>query len=148
MGASRGLVDEIVSFISIIATTFSIALVVMAIKSLLEGNIIDFLIATIMTLIVAIILKVIKVVVLPAQLLAKLPVIHGVDKILGLILGILEAIAIMWALFSFIAAFGMGVWGDQIMLTVNGNGFLKYLYNHNYLVVLSQILSQKTAESI
>ncbi|MFP3153467.1 CvpA family protein [Lachnospiraceae bacterium ZAX-1] len=76
------------------------------------------------------------------NIVAKLPVINGLNRTLGLLAGILEGTIIVWLLFFVVAMSCTSVIGQQMIAYINENAFLRFLYAHNgVLSVIDYIFS-------
>lgn len=70
------------------------------------------------------------------DLLRKLPVIHEMDNLLGLTLGVMEGILFIWILCLVLMAFAGTSEGREIYAIVKNNDFLQFFYEHNLLETL------------
>lgn len=66
--------------------------------------------------------------------IANLPVIRGVNKITGLIVGLGEGMLVIWIMFLAITAFSKGEGGKMLYTMIDSSEFLKILYNNNYIL--------------
>ena len=66
--------------------------------------------------------------------IADLPVIGGLNRLGGLILGMINGIAGIWVLFIIITIFCTTEWGIEAFRQINENQILTFIYNHNYLL--------------
>lgn len=74
------------------------------------------------------------------DLIARLPGINTINHMGGLIVGLLEGLAIVWVLF-FAAALCQGSqWGSQMMDAIQNNDFLRFLYENN---LIEQLVMKK-----
>lgn len=71
-----------------------------------------------------------------ADLVAKLPVIKGLNKILGIGAGAVQALSITWVFFLIVVMFMGSSFGDSMMKCVEQSSFLTYLFNENVLLEL------------
>ncbi|MED9903110.1 MAG: CvpA family protein [Lachnospiraceae bacterium] len=142
-GIHRGMVKEIISFVSLIVLCLAVALLGMALSKYFEKDIASMIVALILLLVLCIVHRLLSLVFFSAKMIAKLPVIHSLDKILGAAIGVLETILLVWTMYSLIITFGMGMVGTQIMHYASENQILRFLYNHNYLQHLVELLAQK-----
>lgn len=133
VGYKRGMVKEVVSFISLIVLCMAAAFIGGALLSYLEKDTVSMVFAIILLLLLGIAHRVINSLLLPAKVLANLPVVKTVDKILGIVIGIAETILIIWTLYTLILTVEMGTVGEQIMVYVQENRLLTLLYQYNYL---------------
>lgn len=70
------------------------------------------------------------------NLVARLPVINGVNRLLGGIVGLAEGLLIIWALLFLAALACTTSWGQQAMASIQKNAFLAFLYQHNGIIYL------------
>ena len=68
------------------------------------------------------------------DLVSKIPVIKGVNKILGLLMGFIEGIFTMWIIFLALTMFINTAMGAKAFEMINDSRILTFLYNHNYLL--------------
>ena len=73
-----------------------------------------------------------SVVFIVVDLLSKLPVISGVNKLTGTVIGILNAFIISMVLLSLISVLGI----NFAVLSIHDSVIVKYLYNNNILLNL------------
>ena len=142
-GIERGMVKEIISFISLVVLCLVVALIGTAVSKYLDKDIVSVIVAFVLLLIVCIVHRLLGIVFFSAKLIAKLPVIKKLDKILGAVFGVLETLVLLWTLFSMIMAFGMGMFGQQILQYVEDSKILSFIFKYNYLQVLVDMLAQK-----
>lgn len=141
----RGMVKEIVSFVTLLVLSIAIALIGTAVLSYLDQNIVGLIVALILLIVLCVANQLIGIVFFPAKLLAKLPVVSFADKLCGVIIGVLETILIIWTLYTLLVTFSMGAIGQQILVWVEENAILHFLYKYNYLAKWIGMLSDKLA---
>ena len=90
----------------------------------------------------------IKIAVFPAKIISKLPVIHSLDKVLGIVFGILETALILWTVYAFAGMMDLGVVGQYILKSTAEVQPLIWLYEHNYLIASLKLLGAKLSEQI
>lgn len=71
---------------------------------------------------------------LPSGLI-HLPVIHGINKILGLLMGFLEAALLVWIFFAVLAHTQESGFTVMVMPKIEESVFLSYLYHHNLILL-------------
>lgn len=69
------------------------------------------------------------------KLISHIPVIKGLNKMLGALLGFVEAIIISWLFFFIVIVFMGNSLGTKLMYMVNESEILKALFNSNILLV-------------
>ena len=73
------------------------------------------------------------VVVKSSDIIAKIPVIKGFNKILGALTGAAQALIIVWIFFFVVIMFMGNEAGSRLLKDVQASAFLRYLFNNNYL---------------
>lgn len=132
-GYKKGMVKEIISFVSLIVMIVIVLLLGICLKSYVEKETIGIILSLLLLGILGIAHHLLRVVFFSAKMISKLPVIHWIDKLLGIVLGALETILVLWTLFTFIIFQGLGIIGQQILVYTQENAVLLFLYQHNYL---------------
>lgn len=77
--------------------------------------------------------------VMTLDVIANLPIIHGVNQMLGLVLGAGQALVIVWIAFLVITVFASTAIGKQLMEMIEKNVLLNQLYNGNVFLKLLQM---------
>lgn len=77
--------------------------------------------------------------VMTLDVIANLPIIHGVNQMLGLVLGAGQALVIVWIAFLAITVFSSTAIGKQLMEMIEKNVLLNQLYNGNVFLKLLQM---------
>lgn len=67
------------------------------------------------------------------DLVAKLPILSGINKLAGAILGGVEGLIFLWILCLFVTAFAGTDGGREILSMIENSPWLSFLYNHNLL---------------
>ena len=142
-GYKRGMVKEIISFVSLIVLCIVAALIVNGMQSYMEKQFVGVVIAVLLLCVVGIVHHLLGVVFFSAKLISKLPVIHWADKLLGIVAGVLETVLILWTVYLFIMKSGLGMLGQQILVYTQENPILSWLYRYNFLAMwVEEILSK------
>ena len=77
--------------------------------------------------------------VMTLDVIANLPIIHGINQMLGLVLGAGQALVIVWIAFLVITVFASTAIGKQLMEMIEKNVLLNQLYNGNVFLKLLQM---------
>lgn len=68
------------------------------------------------------------------KLLTEIPILHGIDKAGGVLLGMIQALVIIWTFFVLISLIGNTPLGMYAFAQINSNPALDFLYEHNLLM--------------
>lgn len=134
-GYKRGMVKEIISFVSLVILCVAAALAMNAVKSYMDREFIALAAAVILLCIVGILHHLLRVVFFSAKIISGLPVISLFNKILGMITGVLETVFFVWTVYWFIMQTGLGMIGQQILAYTQESKVLSWLYRYNYLAM-------------
>ncbi len=139
-GYNKGMVKEIISFVSLIFLCIVVALVGNGLNSYYDGKILNVVVMVLLLAVLGIVHHLINAVLIPAKLLAKLPIVKSLDKILGAVVGIAETILILWTIYTFAMMMDLGAIGDFVLQSTADSRILTWLYEHNQLAGWLQIL--------
>lgn len=132
-GSRNGLVDEVSALADIVIVSLAVVAGIVAAESALGKNLIGFLVSGIILLIILIARKLLRLVFCSLGLIAKLPVLSGLNRLLGTLAGVIEATVIIWVGFAMISCLRIPVNGEPLVTLITGNKFLDFLYRHNML---------------
>jgi uncharacterized membrane protein required for colicin V production len=132
-GYKKGMVKEIISFVSLLIMCVVVVLIGAGLHSYMEKKVLGIVIAIVLLTLVGIAHHLLKVVFFSAKVIAKLPIIHTGDKLLGMVVGVLEIIVILWTIYTFITYFGMGTIGNVILEYTEQSKVLKVIEDYNML---------------
>jgi len=132
-GLKKGIVKEVVSLVSLLILCLVVALIGGGVHSYMNGKIISVIVIVILLALVGIVHHLINVVLFPAKLLAKLPIISSVDKWLGAVFGALEIVLLLWTLYTFVMMMDLGAIEEVIINYTKQSKILTWFYQYNYL---------------
>jgi len=134
VGAKRGMVKELFDFVNLIFVSLVLTLVFMIYRGYVATGSFASLIPMIIAIVVlSIVYAIIKLVFSPAKLVAKLPLVKSVDKILGVVIGALEVVLIYWILGCVLKYTDIAPLEQFVVPMINGNSLLANLYQNNLL---------------
>ena len=142
-GYKKGMVREIISLISLIVMCVVAALIGNGLNSYFDGEIANVIIAVLLLCLVGIVHHLLGVMFFSAKVISRLPVVSWIDKLLGMLFGIVETILILWTIYAFIMMLDMGMIGQQILVYTRENQILTWLYENNYLAVWLERLNSE-----
>ena len=144
-GYKKGMVKEIISFVSLVIMCLVVLLLGSGLHSYMEKEILGVVIAVLLLVILGIAHHALKLVFFSAKLISKLPIVHSADKILGMLVGALEVVLVLWTIYTFIMYFEMGMIGNLIIEYSRDSKILTWLYEHNMLAgVVEKAISNIT----
>lgn len=134
-GYKRGMVKEIISFVSLILLCIIVVLIGSGLQSYMQKEVLGVVAAVLLLALLGIAHHLMNIFFFSAKMITKLPVISWLDKILGIVAGIAETVLILWTIYALIMTFGLGMLGQQILAYTEENTVLIWLYQNNYLAV-------------
>ena len=142
-GYTRGMVKEVIMLFSLIITCITVALITNGMKSYQSGQVFNSVLMVLMLTVLGIVQFALKPIFFSAKLVVKLPIVNWLDKLLGILVGILETTLLLWTLYFFVMIMDMGAISEQILDWTRDNLALRWFFENNYLAVFLQAISQK-----
>ena len=142
-GYKRGMVKEVIMLVTLIITCIMVALIANGLKSYNQGHIFNAVLMILLLILLAVVQLVLKPIFFSAKIVVKLPIVSWVDKMLGMIVGFLETILLLWTLDFFVMIMEMGGISEQILEWTRGNIVLRWFFEHNYLAKFLEVISPK-----
>lgn len=142
-GYKKGMVREIISFVSLIISCVVMVLVGYALNSYFDGNVVNIVAVVILLCIIGIVRHLLDVIFVSAKVISKLPIVHWLDQLLGVVVGILETVLILWTIYTFIMLMDLGMIGQQIVEYTAESQILTWFFEHNYLAYLIEQMSSQ-----
>ena len=132
-GSRNGLIDEVGALADFVIISSAVVAGIVVIESILGKNLIGFLVSGIILLVILLARKLLRIIFCSLGLIAKLPLLNGLNKFLGLLAGIIEATVVIWVGFAVISCLNIPVNGQPLVTLITANRFLDFLYRHNML---------------
>ena len=132
-GCKKGMVKEIISMVSLIVLCAVLMLVAFGVHSYFDGAFWGVAAAVFLLVLLVLLHHLINLAIAPLKILSKLPIINIVDKLLGVIFGLVEVWFLLWTLYALLEMFEMGKIGEWILTNTEGSAFLTWMYENNYL---------------
>ena len=138
-----GFVKELCEFISAIIASIAIIRLAYAIYEVFDKEKIQFAVVVILIVLLGIVYKLLSLCFTSLKLIAKLPVVKVLDKILGVVMALLEIVVLIWAVYSLIIIVKGGALGRWIIECAKQNPIMRFLYERNYLFILIRNIGDK-----
>lgn len=144
-GYKKGMVKEIISFLSLLIMCVVVVLIGAGLHSYMEKKVLGIIITVVLLSLVGIAHHLLKVVFFSAKVISKLPIIHTGDKLLGMVVGALEVILLLWTLYTFIMYFELGMIGNLIIEYTEQSKLLTLVYQYNLLApIVANVVTELT----
>lgn len=142
-GYKKGMVQEIISFLSLIFLCLTAALILNGVGEYFEENYLNMAVAILMLAIVGIAQYLVETVLIPAKLVSKLPLVKSLDKLMGMAIGAAEIILMLWMVYGVVFIYDTGIFGAYIMQATSESPILIWLYEHNQLWGWAQYVGEQ-----
>ena len=142
-GYKKGMVRSLISLISLLITCVILFLLGNALSSYFDGRFFNVIITLLLLAAIGLVHHLLNVVFFSAKVISKLPIVHSLDKLLGIVVGILETVLIVWTIYAFNIFRDLGTLGQVIVDYTRDSKILTCLYENNYLAYLIEQLGQK-----
>lgn len=133
-GYKKGMTKEISGLISWVVTLFVMSLVIMLYTSFRANEGKNMVLTIVILLLVALVNGIIRLFLKPIKLVAKLPVLKFLDRVLGVVIGIAEGFLIVWLMYVLNESGLFGQFGEMITADTIRSQILSFIYEYNYLV--------------
>lgn len=108
-GFRKGMVQEIISLIAMVVAGVCIFLIMGAVGNYLNHEIGKMVQVIVVLFVVCIVYRLVHVLFTSLELISKLPIIKGLDKLLGALIGCVEAVLIVAALVYLFKNWGLSI---------------------------------------
>lgn len=142
-GYKKGMVKEIISLVTLTVIGIMVVLISRGLHSYMEKEIVGVIIAVVLLALLGIVHHILGVVLFSAKMIAKLPVVHWANKVLGAVFGALEVILILQIVYVFIMYFGLGMIGQQILEYTKESVVLAKVYQYNIVAKFVENLMEQ-----
>ena len=79
---------------------------------------------------------VIRIIIGVLDVFSKLPIINGINKWAGAVIGLVQGLLFIWIASLILTAFSDKEWAQEVFRQINDNGFLSFIYNNNMVIWL------------
>ena len=139
-GYKKGMVKEVISLVTLTVIGIMVVLISKGLHSYMEKEIVGVIIAVVLLALLGIVHHILGVVLFSAKMIAKLPVVHWANKVLGAVFGALEVILLLQIVYVFIMYFGLGMIGQQILEYTKESVVLEKVFQYNIVAKLVENL--------
>lgn len=133
-GYKKGMVKELISFVSLIVMCVMVVLIGAGVRSYMQNQMLGVVVAVLLLAVLGIAHHLLGIVFFSAKMISKLPIVSFINKLLGIAFGALETVVLLWTIYSLIIMFNMGAIGQLILQWTSESKLLSYVYANNMLV--------------
>lgn len=135
-GYKKGMVKEIISLVSMVVLCMVAGLIAYGAQNYMTGKFMGVVIAVVLLSLIGIAHHLLGIAFFSAKVVARLPVIHSVNKLLGAVFGLFEVVLILWTIYAFIMMGNpgsMSIVADIISEYTRESQILTWIYRHNLI---------------
>jgi len=142
-GYKKGMVKEIISFVSLTFTCVVVVIVGAGLHFVKSSQIAGVFVTILLLAVLGIVHHFLRLIFFSANLISKLPVISFGNKILGMMVGALEVILLLWTVYTFAMYYDLGAIGDIIIEGSKDSIILSKVYSFNLLApIVENVLAK------
>lgn len=135
-GFKRGLIESVMRLLTSLLGIVVLVVLAKGVGNFLQGSYVNVLMALILLVILNVFHKIGKLILDSCKLVSKLPVVHSLDKIAGIVIGLAEVVVFIWVVFIFVGVMNpLGI-QNWMIEQVNGSTLLTILYKTNGLIMI------------
>lgn len=130
-GFKLGLVDEIGRLLALVISLFVISLGILLYTSIQNSDTKNIVLSIVMIIVTGLVARLVKLIIKSLSAIAHLPIISALNSLLGIAIGVSEAVVALWIVYVVIASFDTGTFGHQIMEWTSQSEILQKMYDMN-----------------
>lgn len=127
----RGLVQEICSLVAMIAGCIVIIALAFAVRRYISQDKVVFVVTLFLIAIFGLVYKLLSGFLEAIKLVAKLPGIKVADKILGAVIGVAEAVLVVWMVYSVTDIMNVSIISEYLDICADVNPIMEFLRENN-----------------
>lgn len=133
-GYKKGMAKELSGLVALFAAFVVLALGLMLVSSFKQGEMKNTLYSVILLVLFGLVYGIVKFFLRSAKAISSLPIIKFFDSVLGIGVGLVKAVLVIWIVFMLCANGYLGEVSDYVLQDISGNTYLKLLYEFNFFV--------------
>ena len=135
-GYKKGMVKEIISFVTLVLMCIVAVLLGCGLYSYMNKEIVGVVVVVLLLVILGIAHHALRLIFFSAKLIVKLPVVSSANKLLGMGVGALEVLILLWTVYSLNMYFNLGMVGELLIEYSKDSKILTYVYEYNVLAAV------------
>lgn len=136
IGYQKGMVREVADCIALIVTLFVIAILLMIYINVRSGEVVGTIGTVILLVTIGMVYGIIRLFINSAKMISKLPFVNVIDSVLGVIVGAMGGVLIVWIMAIMSRVGFLGEIGDMMNHDIMESVFLQSICEYNYLMYL------------
>jgi len=133
-GYNQGMMKELTGLAALIAGLGVLALGIMLFSSFLDGEMTNTIYSVILLVLFVAAYGIVKFILRSAKAVSSLPILSFFDSVLGIAVGLCQAVVIIWIVFLLCAHNYLGPVTSYIQRDISDSTILKLLYEYNFFI--------------
>ncbi|MBQ0042659.1 MAG: CvpA family protein [Lachnospiraceae bacterium] len=133
IGRMKGVGRTIIMLLSIVLATITVALLVKLVESFLQDKTSEGIQTLVFLVLIAFLFWIFYFIGKALRILHQIPIVHGLDCFLGMILGLCFGILIILLLFVAIQRYQIEGFSEYWIAQIEENPLLNFIYHHNFV---------------
>lgn len=133
-GYNQGMMKELTGLAALIAGLGVLALGIMIFSSFLDGEMTNTIYSVILLVLFGAAYGIVKFILRSAKAVSSLPILSFFDSVLGIVVGLCQAVVIIWIVFLLCAHNYLGPVTSYIQRDISDSTILKLLYEYNFFI--------------
>lgn len=133
-GYNQGMMKELTGLAALIAGLGVLALGIMIFSSFLDGEMTNTIYSVILLVLFGAAYGIVKFILRSAKAVSSLPILSFFDSMLGIAVGLCQAVVIIWIVFLLCAHNYLGPVTSYIQRDISDSTILKLLYEYNFFI--------------
>lgn len=132
-GMKKGFVEEIGGLLLLVISLFVLSLGILLYTSVKANDTKNIVLSVAVLLVTGLVTRLLRMVIKSLSAIAHLPVINVLNGLLGIAIGVAEAVVALWILYVIVENFDLGAFGMQIVDWTEQSEVLRKLYDMNQI---------------
>ena len=133
-GYNQGMMKELTGLAALIAGLGVLALGIMIFSSFLDGEMTNTIYSVILLVLFGAAYGIVKLILRSAKAVSSLPILSFFDSVLGIVVGLCQAVVIIWIVFLLCAHNYLGPVTSYIQRDISDSTILQLLYEYNFFI--------------
>ena len=133
-GYQRGMARQLTSFVALMVSLCVVALCIMLFSSYDRGETTNVIYTVVLLVVLGSIYGIVKFLLKSLKSISNLPIVGFFDKVLGMLVGLVKAVLIIWIIFLLLNEGWFEGLTETIRMHISSNIVLKILYEYNVFI--------------
>ena len=133
-GYKKGFAKEISGTVALAVACFSLMLLLMLYSSYQAGEAVNVIYSVVFLVVLGAVYGVAKLLLKSIKAISNLPIFNILDKLLGIVIGAVKAVLIVWLVLMFCVENNVGQLTEYVCADLEKSVILKTIYQYNFFI--------------